>query len=126
MRDSPRLGRFEHVVSPGDIRLDVGERVFHRRLHPGPRRNMHNGIEFCAGDDPAHLLRIANVPFDHFHLALEVPDVSPFDGRIVKVVEIVQRGHGMPGAEQFAHSMGADKSGATGHEYFHPRNLSGG
>jgi hypothetical protein len=77
-------------------------------------------------DDPTYLLFFeylsqqfffAQVPFDQFELRIldGTAQIPAFQGRIIKVIEIIQADNPMSLHQEPFHQMGPDEAGAAGH-----------
>ena len=86
---------------------------------------MDHRFVFSAAHHLLHFARVADVGFDHLGVAVEAADICPLDGRIVKIVKIVQRGDGVAIPQEPSNDMGTDEPRATGDKNLHRVRLIG-
>lgn len=64
---------------------------------------MDDGIEAAVFDEGRDEVAVADVSFDALDVLRNRRDISPFDGGVIKIVEVIEDRNGMPVEEQAFH-----------------------
>jgi len=103
-------GRKQGARLAGVIEI-IAERVGNRFRNYDRSREMDDGVDRIAAEQPAHEGMIADIALDEFRLGRYRPAES---GR-----QIVENEHVLAGIEQLEHHMAADEAGPARDEHTH-------
>ena len=110
------------LTVPSDIDALIQGRFGQTGPDAGAGGQVDNLVEFRAGEEFRHALRVRQVPVTKNKRLLEgedFPQVLLFDGDIVKRIQVVQDPDGMSRAEQPLAKMGADEPRAACDQKIH-------
>lgn len=115
----PMDARAGHGLAEGERPCNVGSIVGQRLRHAVAdgleASKMDDGVNASLGEKPVEAIGIVDVAFDEVR-PLPGQARHALQGGAVAVDEIVEHGHPVAVVEQLDESVGADVSGAAGHE----------
>jgi hypothetical protein len=88
--DSRQLGSLEQMERSADVGIVIKLRLPDRRPHPGPRRQMRDGLEFFPVKEQVYRTAVAQIDSMNGHVAGDRFHIGPLDLRVIKIVEIVE------------------------------------
>ena len=112
--------KFEHVQSPGRVRLHKGPGVLNACPYPGARRQVDDGVKFALKDRRLRIenLAVRNVASDELETSqsLQLTQAKLLHAHIVGIVQVIHAGNGMPLLDQHFTDPAPDKPGRAGNK----------
>ena len=109
---------------PADICVVIELRVLNRGSNAGARSQMRDCINFLAVKQVSHRRAVAEIDVADGYVFGETGDVCLLDPRIVKIIEIVEDDHGVPGRQQRLDKMRPNETRAACDQDSHVAKLA--